>query len=76
MPQFLARLRVIGEPLEHVVEMPRLFAGRNRRPIQFRERLGKLAEAVGERMAFHDLGAHAEKNTLGARLVVLLRNGE
>ncbi len=59
--QLLAVLGVVGQPLEHRVEVARLLAGRDGGAVELGEAVRKLAEAVGQRVALHDLGAHAEQ---------------
>ena len=62
------------QALENDVEVPRLLARGDRCAIEFREGLRKISEAVRQGVSFHDLGAHAEQDTLRAWLVILLRN--
>ena len=56
--------------------MTGLFTGRDRGAVQLRECLWKLAEPVCQCMPFDDLCTNAEQDALGARLLILLRNGE
>ena len=72
----LAVLGVVGQPLEHAVQAAGALAGGDRGAVDLREHLRELAEAVRERVAFHDLGAHAEHDALHARLLGLLRDGQ
>jgi hypothetical protein len=74
--QALAKLvpsfRIVREPFQHDVQVSRLLACGNRRAIQLREGLREIPQSIGQRVAFHDLRANAEQDTLGARLIVLL----
>ena len=56
--------------------MTGLLTGRNCGSIQFGEGLRELAEAIGKRVSFHDLGPHSEQDALGAGQIVLLRHRE
>ena len=54
LSQHLPALRVVGQSLEHGIQVSGLFARRNRGPIDFRECLRKITESVGQGMSFHD----------------------
>ncbi len=76
LADLLAAFGIDGEALEHVIQMPGLFAGRDRGAIDLRKDPRELREPIGERMSFHHLRAHAEDDALHARLLGLLRDGE
>ncbi len=76
LAQFLARFRVVGEPFQHDVQVAGLLARGHRRAVQLRKGLREIAETVCERVTLHDLGADAEQYALGARMIVLLRDGQ
>ena len=65
--QLLAALGVVGEAFQHGVQVARLLAGRDRRAIQLGEHGREIRQAVGERVAFHHLGAHAHDDAADAR---------
>src|SRR5207237_8341511 len=69
-----AALCVAREPLEHLVEVPRLLARGHRGAIDLGKDPRKLREAVGEGVALHDARPHAEHDALHARLLGLLRD--
>ena len=71
-----AVLGVVGQALEHAVQVAGAFARGHRRAVDLREHARKFGEAVGQRVAFHDLGAHAEQDALNARLLGLLGDRE
>jgi hypothetical protein len=56
--------------------VPGLLAGGHRGAVDLREDARELAEAVRQRVALHDLGAHAQHDALHARLLGLLRDRE
>jgi hypothetical protein len=78
-PETIAKhitLGVVGEPLEHVVEVSRLLARGNGGAVDFGEHFREFGETVGEGVALHDAGPYAEDDALHAGLFGLLRDRE
>ncbi len=75
MPQLLATLGVIGQSFEDGVEVPRLLSGCDRGAIELGKGFWKVGEAVRQRVAFHDFGAHSHNDALDARVLGLLADG-
>ncbi len=71
----LARLGVVGEPLEDLIQLAGLLACRNRGAVDFRKSLRKIPQSISQRVAFNDLAAHAEHNALHSRLLGLFGDG-
>ena len=76
LPQAVARLRVVGEPFEHCVELTGMLAGRDRRAIDGRKRAGEVLEPHGEGMAFEYLRPHAEHDALQPGFLRVLAHGK
>src|SRR5262245_54232126 len=76
LAQDLPALGVIREPLQDCVEVTRLLTGSDGGAKDLGERLGKVAQALGKRVTFHDARAHAEHDALVARFVALLSDRE
>ena len=61
LAHLLAGLGVIGQPLEHHIEMTGLLAGGDGGPIQLREYLRKIAERGRQRVALQHPSAHRQQ---------------
>ena len=73
LADLLAALGVLGEPLEHVVQVPGLLAGGYGGAVDLGEDPREFGEAGRECVTLHDLGAHPEHDRLHAGLLGLLR---
>ena len=70
----LARLGVIGEALQHQIQVTGLFAGGHRGAVQIGKHMGEIAQGRRQGMALHEPRPHSHDHALDARLVALLRH--
>jgi hypothetical protein len=76
LAQDLPALRVVGEPLERGVEVPRLLACCDGGAKDLGKGVREVAQTLGERVAFHHARPHAEHDALVAGLIALLADRE
>ncbi len=67
----LALLGVVGEAVEHLLQMARFFTGRHHGAKQLVEYMGKGPQRVGQRIAFHHLAAHGRHQRAQVRFFTL-----
>ncbi|MNQ76873.1 hypothetical protein D3C85_917220 [compost metagenome] len=68
----LALLGVIGEPVQHLLQVPGLLPGRYHGAKQLIEHMGKGAKGVGKGVALHHLAAHRRHQAAQMSLLALL----
>jgi hypothetical protein len=71
--QRVARFAVIGQAREHLIQAPRLLAGRDRSAIDFRKTFRRVGQRGRQARAFHDARAQIDYERARTRVVVLLR---
>ena len=68
----LALFGVVGEAVEHLLQMARFFTGRHHGAKQLIEHMGKGPQRVGQRITFHHLAAHGRHQRAQVRFFALL----